>query len=312
MTKKSKRKNKQRMVDLFLDSGAFSAWTQDTKIDIDDYIAFIKKHEDIIDVYANLDVIGDAKATWRNQRIMEKAGLNPLPVYHLSDEKTSKGRKYLDRCLEYPYFCLGGMARGFTPKTRMMFLDRCFNVICDTPDRMPKTKVHGFGLTGLKLMLRYPWYSVDSTTWVMSSRMGTILVPRYKNGGWVYDERSWSVCVSSQSPNTKEAGKHISTFTPRQRDIIIDYIHSKGYKVGASRFKKVKQTHTVRQNERWAEKRPADPDQKRKLEIIEEEGVSNRYQLRDELNILYFVDLEKSFRKWPWPFEKGGTTNAIF
>ena len=71
-------------VDLFLDSGAFSAWNKGTSIDIKKYIKFIKKNEDLFTVYANLDVIGiggnqpnllTATKTLENQRIMEKAGL---------------------------------------------------------------------------------------------------------------------------------------------------------------------------------------------------------------------------------------------
>ena len=57
-------------VDLFLDSGAFSAETQGAKIDIQEYIDFIKEHQDVIEVYANLDVIGDPVSTWKNQKII--------------------------------------------------------------------------------------------------------------------------------------------------------------------------------------------------------------------------------------------------
>ena len=32
-------------VSLFLDSGAFSAWSKNTTIDIEDYISFIKENE---------------------------------------------------------------------------------------------------------------------------------------------------------------------------------------------------------------------------------------------------------------------------
>ena len=76
----------RKRVELFLDSGAFSAWSQGKEINIEDYIQFIKEHKDVIDVYANLDVIGDAEATWRNQLRMEKAGLNPLPVFHYGED----------------------------------------------------------------------------------------------------------------------------------------------------------------------------------------------------------------------------------
>ena len=79
-------------VDVFLDSGAFSAWTRGVEIDIQKYIEFIKQNQDVITVYANLDVISpgrfsmgtkeSAELTLRNQKIMEQAGLSPLPVFH--------------------------------------------------------------------------------------------------------------------------------------------------------------------------------------------------------------------------------------
>jgi hypothetical protein len=295
---------KQNKVSLFLDSGAFSAWSQGVTIDIQEYIRFIKEHQDIIEVYANLDVIGDAEATWSNQTIMEEAGLAPLPVFHIEETTHKRGGEYwLQRCLTYPYFCIGGMARGYTTEQRCGFLDWCFSVVCRRPSRMPEAKVHGFGLTSLRLMLRYPWYSVDSTSWVVTGRMGSVYVPRYKAGKWIYDENSWKVAVSNRSPSTKEAGKHITTFPPRIQEIILDYIHSKGYQMGRSTFKEVIQTYVLKENERWADKKPKDKTTKRQVEVIEEPGICNKYQLRDELNIIYFLDLEKSMPEWPWPFK---------
>jgi len=40
------------------------------------------------------------------------------------------------------------------------------------------------------------------------------------------------------------------------------------------------------------------------VEVIIEKGLCNDYMQRDELNIIYFLDLEKSFPKWPWPYKK--------
>jgi hypothetical protein len=156
-------------------------------------------------------------------------------------------------------------------------------------------------------MLRYPFYSVDSTSWVMTSRTGSIYVPRYRGGEWIYDENSWKVAVSSRSPTKSAvAGRHIDTFSPKQKEIILAYIHEKGYKLGRSRFEKAPQSHELKDHERWAEKKPKDKTALRLLEIIEEDGVSNRYQLRDEMNIIYFQDLEKSIPEWPWPFQQKG------
>ena len=49
--------NLKNKVNLFLDSGAFSALTQGIEINIYQYIDFIKKHLDVLEVYANLDFI---------------------------------------------------------------------------------------------------------------------------------------------------------------------------------------------------------------------------------------------------------------
>lgn len=303
--------NLKNKVNLFLDSGAFSALTQGIEINIYQYIDFIKKHLDVLEVYATLDFIPkkdtgpskkmSAEKTLENQRIMEEAGLSPLPCFHVGEPL-----EYLEYYIKnYDYITLGGMV-GKQKGTLIPWLDLVFEkFICDK-NGMPKVKVHGFGLTSLSLMLRYPWYSVDSTSWVMTSRMGSIYVPRYRNGKWIYDENSWSVAVSSRSPRKAETGKHIDTFSPKHRDIILDYIHSKGYKLGKSRFEYYPQSHELGKKERWAEKKPKNKNALRLLEIIEEDGISNHYQLRDEMNIIYFQDLEKTIPEWPWAFKLKG------
>jgi hypothetical protein len=196
---------------------------------------------------------------------------------------------------------------------------------------MPKVKVHGFGLTSLPMMLRYPWWSVDSTSWVMTGRMGGIFVPRWVEGkGWVYDGRSWKLSVSNMSPDKNELNsKHFNTLTPKLKKIYTKYIEDSGYSMGHSEFKNVPIDHVLKENEKWAEPKPKtsknkpivvksksaplsffesstvkannDPTQ-RLLEIIVEPGISNKYQLRDEMNIIYFLELEKHIPKYPWAF----------
>ena len=291
--------NMKNKVDLFLDSGAYSAWSQGLEIDIQEYIDFIKEHQDVIEVYANLDVIGNAETTWKNQMIMEKAGLKPIPVFHYKDD-----RKWLKRYLKrgYDYIALGGLVTSDRASIFNFLDDMFLNYLCDSSG-IPIAKVHGFGLTSLRLMLRYPWYSVDSTSWVMTGRTGAVYVPRYAGGEWIYDKDSWKIMVSSRSPAAKEKGAHLASLSPGQKQIILDYIHSKGYKLGKSSFKTEAQDYKLEENEKWAEKRPEDKSAKRQVEIIEEEGISNKYQLRDEMNIIYFLDLEKSMPEWPWPFD---------
>lgn len=307
IVKDKAKMKKPNTVNLFLDSGAFSAWTKNTEVNIHDYIAFIKKHERYIDVYANLDVIAfgkhkqpdkeTAEATLKNQRIMEKAGLNPIPAFHYGEPM-----EYLDFYVKnYPYIALG-IAGNSTAKL-LPWMEECFSKhICDK-NGMPKVKVHGFAVTSLKLMLRFPWYSVDSTSWVVTGRIGKIFVPHYRGGKWLYDENSMKIGVSNRSPSKGQKNQHINTLQPKQRDIILHYIHSKGYVLGSSKFIHVDSTHIPDTNERWAEKKEMIKNNKRLLEVIEEEGLCNKYQLRDEINIIYFNDLEKHLPAWPWPFK---------
>jgi len=286
----------QNKVDLFLDSGAFSAFTQGITIDIQEYIAFIKEHESVLEVYANLDVIGDPVGTWKNQITMEKAGLSPLPCFHYGDDP-----KWLKRYLSkgYEYIALGGMVPISTNDLRS-WLDYIFpEFLCDSSG-IPTIKVHGFGLTSLRLMLRYPWFSVDSTSWVVTGRMGSVYVPKKRNGVYVYGEDCWKITVSTRSPSKKEAGQHIETFSAAEKRVIFEYFEEKGYQLGKSSFRQVDEKYELGINEKWNGKAK---DGKREIEIIEEPGLGNDYKLRDELNIIYFLDLEKSFRPWPWAFK---------
>lgn len=308
--------NKQNKVNLFLDSGAFSAWTQGVEIDIQEYIQFIQEHEQVIEIYSNLDVISTGKTgnkesaelTLKNQRIMEKAGLSPLPVFHYG-EPLKYLRKYVE---EYEYFSLGGMV-PISNAQLIPWLDNLWEEYLTDKDGMPLVKVHGFGLTSLKLMMRYPWYSVDSTSWVVTGRLGSIYVPRYRAGEWVYDENSWKVPVSSRSPGVEDDKNHIDNLKPRVKKIILDYVHDKGYKLGKSEFKKMPVDYEPEENERWAQaKKDVEDGEKRLLEVIQEPGISNKYQLRDEMNIIYFLDLEDSMPEWPWAFEKQNSMKSLF
>lgn len=303
----------KKKVDLFLDSGAFSAWTQGVEIDIQQYIAFIKEHLDVISIYANLDVIGvggkqpnrlTAERTLENQKIMEKAGLHPLPVFHFG-EPIEYLQYYVDN---YEYIALG--VAGNFGNALIPWLDDCFsNYICDK-DGYPKVKPHGFAVTSIKIMKRYPWFSVDSTSWVITSRMGSIFVPGWRQENWVYDENAWKISVSNRNPSRNEmGGRHIETLSPKQREIVEKYINEKGYCLGRSEFVTVSSDHVLQSNERWAEKKTKNKE--RLLEIMHELGISNRHQFRDELNILFFLDLERSLPEWPWRFERR-SANGFF
>lgn len=186
-------------VKVFLDSGAFSAYTQKVTIDLPKYCEYIHANADIIECASVLDAIGTADSatdTWRNQDAMERLGVRPLPCFHYGEP--IEVLKYY--AANYEYITIGGMVPISTPQLRI-WLDRIWADVLTDENGRPKIKVHGFGLTSLPLMFRYPWYSVDSSTWVQWAANGMILIPG----------KAGQVDVSNKSSRRKQANQHLDS-----------------------------------------------------------------------------------------------------
>lgn len=211
----------------FLDSGAYSAWSAGKPVNIEEYCEFIKANIEIVDVYACLDVIPGAPgrpasskqrdeaaaATWENYLYMVDQGLSPLPVYHYGEDP-----KWLRNMLDYgvDYIGLGGLV-GISGNLRKVWLDRVFTMITDEAGK-PIVKTHGFGMTSVPLIFRYPWYSVDSTSWIKVSQFGGVYLPRLdREGNFRFDNTPEVVSVSERSPNQKLDGKHVNSLGPSTR-----------------------------------------------------------------------------------------------
>lgn len=153
--------------DVFVDSGAFTAKQQGRPIQLSDYIAVL---DDLApDTYAALDVIGDAEATRANVDAMRDAGLDPVPVFHCRSD-WSYLQQYLDEGCTY--IALGDVATGEIRRGELeVWFDACFRLM---RDYWP-VRVHGFGVTRQWALERYPFYSVDSTTWLVGGKWGNWL-----------------------------------------------------------------------------------------------------------------------------------------
>lgn len=198
---------------IFLDSGAFSAFSLGAEIDLAAYCVYCKKNEDIIDVISVLDGIGDPLKTYQNQLAMEARGVRPLPCFHYGEDE-----RYLEWYLQhYDHITLGGMV-PIAKDQLFLWLDRIWGKYLTFPNGMPRLKVHGFGLTRLSLMERYPWYSIDSSSWVQIAAHGGILIPEF---GVIF--------VSSSSPTRKEEGRHFTTMPPPEQQVIRAAVEGRGF-----------------------------------------------------------------------------------
>lgn len=210
---------------VFLDSGAFSAYTKGVNVNLDAYCRYIHDNADIIDVASVLDGIGDPLKTFQNQDAMEKLGTKPLPCFHYGEDEC-----YLEYYIErYPYITIGGMVPISKPQLKL-WLDRIWSqYLCDASGHA-KIKVHGFGMTNMELMRRYPWYSVDSSSWVQIGSMGNILIPGLG-----------TISVSDNSPALKEEGRHAENLTPLQRAGLVQQIERRGFE-----YKRIQEEYVSR------------------------------------------------------------------
>ncbi len=202
-------------VKVFLDSGAFSAMTKGVEIDLRGYCHYIQKNADIIEHYSVLDGIGDPLKTWQNQQLMESLGVRPLPCFHYGEDE-----RYLEWYISnYEYITLGGMVPISTPQL-YNWLDRIWGKYLTDGAGKPRVKVHGFGVTTFGIMERYPWFSVDSSRWVMAAAMGTVILPKVG-----------IISVSEHSPTKKRDGAHLDNLPTIHQDVIAKMIEAYGFEV---------------------------------------------------------------------------------
>lgn len=265
-----------------LDSGAFSAWTKQTKVDLDGYIDFILENDGCFDYIVGLDVIpsyvGAHKITsleqeeaatqgWINYLHMVERGVSSdhlIHVFHMGESF-----KWLKKAMNKMDFIGLAPAKDVRTPEKIRWLNECMDYVCKNGE--PIIKFHGFGVTSTDILHRYPWYSVDSSSWVTFSRYGTILIPYAKaNGDWNYRKPPHSIHITRRSPSRKEDSlKHYDNMPAEMKTVVMQYVTSRGLKIGKSYMQNGK-------------------------EIVVREGVASNHRQRDLLNLMYYIDAAKS------------------
>lgn len=165
-------------LDVFADSGAYSAYTCGQPIDVVAYIAWVNRWKHWFKAVAGPDAIGDpvASTSATEKMLGEVVGVPVLPTFHVGEDW-----KWLDYWQsKVDYMAFGGMV----PYTRQRplltaWLKKAFARL------VPGMRVHGFGLTTWPLLLAYPWYSVDSSSWTAGFRYAQLYLFDQRRGRMV-------------------------------------------------------------------------------------------------------------------------------
>jgi hypothetical protein len=175
-----------RPKDLTLDSGAFTAWNSGKSVDIVEYaewcLQWQAKNPSLRAV--NLDVIpGEAGRTstpqerklgmeqsLKNADYLRGRGISIEEVFH-QDEPYEFLDHLVSRLPKGDVLCISPR-NDVSKKKRLLWLQNTLSHLVKTVGRDNLPKMHGLAVTSKDLMLAFPFYSADSSTYSTPARFG--------------------------------------------------------------------------------------------------------------------------------------------
>lgn len=105
-------------------------------------------------------VMGYDKVKQLRRRIEQKTGKQPIPVFHKNRGK----EEFIAHCKDYPYVALGIAGKDTSWADWKTFLAFVLKA------KEYNTKIHGLGITGMSVLEKVPFYSVDSSSWLQGGK----------------------------------------------------------------------------------------------------------------------------------------------
>jgi len=271
----------------------------------DRYAAFLRRlgHTDVL--FTTVDAIMNPEKSWEIQQYFVKEhGLYPVPVLH-----GGTPINYLYRYLEtgkYPMIGFGGLWQIMRIPTYVRWADEMFRHLCPSSNRyLPVAKVHGFAMTSWELMTRWPWWSVDSATWIKLAAYGWIVVPVWSKGtGFRHDVAPVQINMSRKpTPRMTKFWWREGVKGPRQtKDRHYDNSYESARESVHRWLEHLHVSMGAFEGEEMIEEGLAgipqlDPENFQ----ISEEGATSCFKVRARVNLQYFKSFELS--RPPWPHE---------
>lgn len=175
--------------DLTLDSGAFTAWNSGKSVNITDYADWcIEQQSKTPSLKAvNLDVIpGEVGRTsteqerkdgmsmsLKNADYLRGRGISIEEVFH-QDEPFEFLDLLISRLPKGDVLCISPR-NDVSKQSKMAWLQKVLVHLVKTQGKTNLPKMHGLAVTSKDLTLAFPFYSVDSSTYTISTRFGKVL-----------------------------------------------------------------------------------------------------------------------------------------
>ena len=116
------------------------------------------------------------------------------------------------------------MAKLLQKRKRLEWLDNTWEYL--QRQNITDLRVHGFAQTSVSTMQRYPWWSVDSTSALMSAAMGRVYLPRFSSDGYDYT-RYFSISAGEKLPTRWR--DHADYLCGPVKEEIATYLNSIGF-----------------------------------------------------------------------------------
>jgi hypothetical protein len=156
--------------------------------------------------------------------------------------------------------------------------------LCDETGK-PKIKIHGFGIGNVKLLVKYPWYSVDSTSWVRHGGFGKVWFPAQKNNKFDFINGYGIIC-SIDTPIKNRNTQHFCGMNKQEKENAKRWLKKIKIPLGNLKQKEIKGLGEIEEKQ------------------ITEIGILNYSYYRYVANIWYFIYLQNQINSMDIRFKR--------
>lgn len=161
-----------RYKDFICDSGIFSFLNGKNAKNVDweeymyKYSDFIRENK--IKNYVEIDVdkmIGLDEVEKLRIKLNKRVGWDCMPVWHINRGYD----KWLEICKDYEYICFGAFLTDGLERKKFHMIEQFLK-----DAKKNNCNVHGLGFTNFEWLHKLKFYSVDSSSWTIGNRFGSI------------------------------------------------------------------------------------------------------------------------------------------